>query len=115
MSGPGISAAHLIFQRAQIDLIAVMAIDLIAVMAIDLIAVMASLEGFEDYIREKVEKDRMTFAQLCSHMQGLYPGIRGFSLQFLERFCSNKGIHKTARPSDGQLDDAAVHAIVQVS
>ena len=76
---------------------------------------MAALEGFEDYIREKVEKDRVTLAQLRDHMQGLYPGIRGFSLRSLERFCSTKGIHKTARPSDGQLDDAVVRAIAQVS
>lgn len=67
---------------------------------------MAALEGCEDYIREKVEQDRMTPVQLCAHMRELYPGVRGFSVRSLERFCSSKGIRKTSRPSDHQLDEA---------
>lgn len=75
---------------------------------------MAALEGLEDYIREKVERERMTHAQLREHLQRLYSGVRGFSVRFLERFCSAKGIQKTARPSVQQLDDAVAGAIAQV-
>ncbi len=75
---------------------------------------MAALEGLEGYIREKVEQERMTHAQLRDHLQGLHPGARGFSVHSLERFCSAKSIHKTARPSDQRLDDAVAGAIAQV-
>ncbi len=76
---------------------------------------MSALEGFEDYIREKVEKDRMTHAQLCDHLKGLYPGERGFSIRSLERFYSRKGMAKTTKPSDHQLDEGVAGAIAQVA
>lgn len=75
---------------------------------------MAALEGLTDYVREKVEKDRMTHGQLSIHLQEIYPGVRGFSVRSLERFCSQNSIHRTARPSDQQLDEAVSDAIEQV-
>jgi hypothetical protein len=41
---------------------------------------MAKLEEFEDFIREKIEKDRWTHAQLSTHFHNTYPGERGFSI-----------------------------------
>ncbi len=76
---------------------------------------MAALEGLEDYIREKIEKERWTHSQLSAHLLHIYPGLRGTSIRSLERFCSAKGIHKTARLSTQQLDQAVADAVAKVS
>ena len=75
---------------------------------------MATLEGLEDFIREKVEKERWTHTQLSIHLQQAYPGQRGFSVRSLERFCGAAGIHKTARLSEHELDKAVADAIAKV-
>ena len=75
---------------------------------------MAALDGLEDYIREQVEKQHMIHARLSSRLQELYPGVRGFSIRSLERFCNAKNIHKTARPSAQQVDNAVSSVITQV-
>ena len=75
---------------------------------------MASLEGLEDIVREKVETERWTHEQLSNYLQQLYPGIRGFSVRSLERFCSTNGIHKTSRLSGQEVDAAVSDAIAKV-
>ena len=57
----------------------------------------------------------MTHAQIAEHMKALHPGVRGFSLRSMERFCSLNGIHKSSRPSDEELDDAVIDAVAQVT
>ena len=63
---------------------------------------MAALEGLEDYVREKIEKEGMTHSQLSLRLRELYPGVRGLS------------IRKTSRASTQQLDEAVCGAIAQV-
>lgn len=75
---------------------------------------MADLEEIEDFIREKVERNKWTHVRLSRHLQELYPGMRGFSIRSLERFCSNKGIHKTSRLSAGQIDEVVGEAVAKV-
>ena len=75
---------------------------------------MAALEGLKDFIREKLEKERWTHAQLSTYLQQTYPGQRGFSIRSLERFVSENGIHKTSRLSDEDLDGAVDGAIAMV-
>lgn len=75
---------------------------------------MAALDGLEDYIRNLIEREHMTLPQLSFHLQELYPGVRGFSIRSLERFCSENNIHKTARLSAQQVDNAVSSAITQV-
>ena len=75
---------------------------------------MAALEGLEDYVREKIEKEGMTHYQLSLRLRELYPGVRGLSVRSLERFCACKSIRKTSRPSTQQLDEAVCGAIAQV-
>ena len=75
---------------------------------------MAALEGLEDFIREKIEKEHWTHKELSAHLQHAYPGQRGTSVLSLERFCSVKGIHKTARLSTQHLDEVVSDAIAKV-
>ena len=75
---------------------------------------MAALEGLEDYVREKIEKEGMTHFQLSLRLRELYPGVRGLSVRSLERFCACKSIRKPSRPSTQQLDEAVCGAIAQV-
>ncbi len=56
---------------------------------------MSVLEGLEDFVRDKVEKERWTHKQISAFLEGIHPGQRGFSVRSVERFCSYKGIHKT--------------------
>ena len=76
---------------------------------------MSSLEEFEDFVREKVEKERWTHKQISGFLQGKHPGKRGFSVRSVERFCSNKDIHKTLRIDDKTLDDVLSTATDMVS
>ena len=75
---------------------------------------MAALEGLEDYVREKIEKEGMTHSLLSFRLRELYPGVRGLSIRSLERFCACKSIRKTSQPSTQQLDEAVCGAIAQV-
>lgn len=76
---------------------------------------MSALDGLVDYIREKVEVDRMTHRQLSVHLQELYPETRGFSIRSIERFCSEHSIHKTSRAADSEIDEAVHGAIERVN
>ena len=75
---------------------------------------MSALEGLEAYVREKIEKEGMTHAKLSVHLREVYPGVNGFSVRSLERFCADKNIHRTSRPSADELDEAVRGAIAQV-
>ena len=74
---------------------------------------MAALEGLEDYVREKIEKEGMTHSQLSLRLREQYSGVRGLSVRSLERFCACKSIRKTSWPSTQQLDEAVCGAIAQ--
>ena len=76
---------------------------------------MSRLEDLEDLIRDKIEKEKITHARLSAFLQDQYPGEKGFSTRSLERFCSLKGIHKTSRLSDQELDTAVDEHITKVS
>ena len=75
---------------------------------------MAALEGLEDLIREKVEQDRWSHAQLSDFLKQSYPGVQGFSIRSIQRFCQEKNIHKTARVTDQELDEAVSDAVSRV-
>ena len=71
---------------------------------------MTSLENFEGFIRDKIERERWTHKKTSRYFMERYPGQRGFSVRSVERFCSNKGIHKTSRIDEQSLDGAVLNA-----
>ena len=76
---------------------------------------MSSLGAFEQFIRDRVEKQRWTHKQISAFLEADHPGQRGFSVRSVERFCSNRGIHKTPRINDQKLDEAVSKATEMVS
>ena len=68
--------------------------------------VMSALKDFEDFIRDKIEKERWTHKQISA---------QGFSVRSVETFCSYKGIHKTSRMDDNKLDEAVSNATDMVN
>ena len=65
----------------------------------------SALKDFEDFIRDKIEKERWTHKQVSAFLEENHPGQRGFSVRSVERFCSYIGIHKTSR-IDNKLHEA---------
>ena len=76
---------------------------------------MARLQHLEDFIREKVEKERWTHARLSAFLQQEYPGERGFGVRSQQNFCSEKDFHKTARVSSQDLDQTVSDAVAKVN
>ena len=75
---------------------------------------MANLEDMEEFIRDKIVNHRWTHPQLSEFLRSSNPGVRGYSVRSIERFCSDKGIHKTSRPCSEDLDRAVTDAVAQV-
>ena len=73
-----------------------------------------SLDVFEDYIRHKVEVERISHLQLSSDLKARYPGSRGFSVRTIERFCADKGIHKSSRLSSSELEQVVSASVAKV-
>ena len=76
---------------------------------------MEVLEGLEDYIRCKIEREQWTHETLSQHLQQSYPGQKGLSLRSVERFCSAKGISKHPKVTEEELDAAVSDAVSKVS
>ena len=79
-----------------------------------MVKTMAALEGLEDLIMEKVEQDRWSHAQLSDFLKHSYPGVQGFSIRSIQRFCQEKNIHKTSRVTDQELDEVVSDAVARV-
>ena len=66
-------------------------------------------------IRQKVERDHATHAQISDELTSMSPGERGFSASNVKRFCLAKNIHKTSRMSDSEVEHAVGQAVQKVS
>ena len=56
----------------------------------------------------------MTHGQISEQLCSRYPGIRGFSIRSIERFCQEKGIHKTSRLSQTEIKEAVAAGVAKV-
>jgi len=73
-----------------------------------------ALEDLEDFVRYKIEVEKMTHPQLRDLLQLEFPGEKGFSLRSIEKFCSLKGIKKTLKIDDQDLDEIVSEAVSYV-
>ena len=73
-----------------------------------------SLDVHEDFIRDKVERDHMTHGKISELLATRFPGVRGFSIRSIERFCEEKGIHKTSRLSQAEVEHAVAAGVAKV-
>lgn len=72
------------------------------------------MEELEEFIREKIEREKWTHKKLSVYLQHTYPGQKGFSVRSVVRFCSAKNIHKTSRIEKTDLDIAVQEAVEKV-
>ena len=72
------------------------------------------LSKHEPYIRHRIEVDKITHRQLSEELQNRFPGIRGYSVRSIECFCREKGIHKSSRLSDVQVQEVVAEAVAKV-
>ena len=76
---------------------------------------MSRLPDCEDYIRQRIEVDRVTYEQLAEELRRRLPsGRRGFSVRSLKRFCLDNGIHKTSRLTQAEVKTAVANAVEKV-
>lgn len=73
-----------------------------------------ALDDHEDYIRRRVEIDHANHRQLSEDLKATFPGEKGFSIRSIERFCHEKGIHKTSRLSDEAVEQVVSEAVAKV-
>ena len=73
-----------------------------------------TLDSLESFIRDQILKDKKTHKQVRDFLLKRFPGARGFSIRSIERFCSARGIHRTARLCDSALDEAVSNAVKKV-
>ena len=72
------------------------------------------LEDLTDYVRDKIVNENWSHRQLSEYLQARYPGLRGFSVRNIERFCAAKGIHRTCRIPTLDLDKVVSEAVTMV-
>ncbi|XP_065891603.1 uncharacterized protein [Dysidea avara] len=72
------------------------------------------LDELEEFIREKIEKERWTHKRMSLHLQYKYPSRKGLSVRSLERFCRERNIHKTSRLTKPELDEVVAAAVSEV-
>lgn len=75
---------------------------------------MATLESMHDFVKDKLVKERWTHSKISGYLQQAHPGIQGFNIHSVQRFCSVNSIHKTSKLSDQQLDQVVSNQIEQV-
>ena len=78
-------------------------------------AVNVTLQDMEYFIRDKIMMENWTHSHISLYLMRLYPGCRGFSVRSIERFCSDKGIHRTSRLDASNLQEVVSEAIRKVS
>ena len=78
-----------------------------------------ALDEFETYIRRRIEDDRASHREVSNELQtlsssGPIQSQRGFSVRSIQRFCHEKGIHKTSRLSAAAVEHVVSKAVAKV-
>lgn len=78
-----------------------------------------ALDCFEDYIRQRVERDRATHQQVSDELKASASSSqdsqRGLSVRSIQRFCEEKGIRKTSRLSSAEVEEVVFEAVAKVT
>ena len=74
-----------------------------------------SLESLEHYVKEKIERDGWTHKRLSEHLTAENQQTsRGFSVRSIQRFCSERNIHRTSRLSKADVEESVKQAVSEV-
>ena len=69
----------------------------------------------EDFVREKIEKERWTHVQVSIFLQENNNKTRGLSERSVRRYCARRGIRKTSRIDEQLLDERVAIATAMVN
>lgn len=78
-------------------------------------ALIDTLPNVELLLTNYVKVDHLTYQQISLILQQMYPFVRGLSPTSVRRFCTSKGIHKTSRINDADLDNVVANGIAEVN
>ena len=67
--------------------------------------------GVEDFVREQVAKNRWTYGRVSSFLKETTGVTKGVSGRSVRRFCALKGIKRSSRINDQELDKTVVQAV----
>ena len=75
-----------------------------------------SLRDSKDFVvvRRKIEREKWTHLHVSEFLIRRYPGVCGFSVRSIERFCADNNIHRTIRLNDAELDDVVSRCVRMV-
>lgn len=73
-----------------------------------------SLNDLRGYISHKVEQDHLTHREISERLQARFPGVRGFSIRSVSRFCQDKGIHKISRLCQAEVEQVVAEDVAKV-
>ena len=73
-----------------------------------------ALDEHEGYIRWRVEVEHASHHELCEELRATNPGVRGYSIRSIERFCREKGIHKSSRLPETAVEQVVAEAVAKV-
>ena len=68
-----------------------------------------------EFVRTLLQEENRTLEEVAVILQQRFPGIRGYNLRSLKRFCQENNIRKRNNVSDVDLDAAVTNAIGEVS
>ena len=74
----------------------------------------SALDGFVDFVREKVQRFGWSHKRISLFLQENNPGVRGLSERSVRWLCHQNDIHKTSRLDNHALDEAVTKATSMV-
>lgn len=77
-------------------------------------AAISDLPNIEVLITNLVQIDKLSHKEISIRLRQMYPMTRGLSPGSVRRFCRMKGIHRTSRLADVQVDEAVASSINEV-
>jgi len=75
----------------------------------------STLEELEEFVKYKVETEKLTHEQPKHELQEAFPEKKGFSVSSIQKFCAQKKIKRTTDIDDQHLDEAVSQAVSQVN
>lgn len=77
---------------------------------------MATLDEFEEYVKRRIEDDKICHATLSIELKSIFPaGQSGLSVRSIQRFCKAKDIRKTSRLPQESVEAVVLEAILRVT
>ena len=67
--------------------------------------------GVEEFVREQVEKNKWMYGRVSSFLKETTGVTKGVSERSVRRFCALKGIKRSSRINDQELDKTVVQAV----